>query len=1167
MYYFVGWPSVLESYCKLDEIFAVCSSEDGETFIVCTSTDVVVFHIKFLCAIGHFSRSNTCLKENGLTSSAILRWDSSRILLCTEKGIVFIYAVEDLQFLYESLDSDSVPSPSMEIFSLIHTIRVSDCKCSVFSLGEFVVVASEKGDLIRIRWDGSYYGESVNLKSISSLRGDRNSEVQVYCKAIEWAPTFGGAFALFSSGHIALFVSFGSGENQTCIEKVLIENVGHPTCTAVNNRFRVLAVGTESSEVLLYKMDDTSGAIQIQHTLRISGRESSYATQNVGSVSEIIWSPDGYTLAVAWMQSGWSLWSVFGALLYTSLNEHVSQFSEMRISNMSWAYHGYNIVGLVTSNNLTGIAKVASTDSVEEEFTSKYASKVEGSLLFSDRLDYPAQKTSYLVVFHLARSSISANPTSDNHLHIVLQTADRIILVNRDQLTSRIQTQNITVPKPYINSNWPVRYVAVSTDGKRIAVSGRNGFIHYNCVSQRWHVFGNIKQENSLHVFGGLVWWKQYICLTCFTENYGSSEVRVYSSNHKLDNQFCSVRNLPLLTLPVIVDNFENLFLTLTNDGCLQIFSLSESLSSKSSVIISPFWTINLTNIVVFPACVVRICLTTLKGNVSVNHTTTSAGSYSSNNFDPGLYSIESLILNYSGDVFMLQRSAVNASPSNDSETSVQSSLQSLSFGTPVLVASEVEILWSTSCSTSFPSQVSNHHLPSPNGIDINVYAKDSLWLYSGAAGLSVWLPLPRVPNSLAFNFNYGSIRSDTSHKVSRDHVSSPVSNFDHRRIMLSFELGGDFYPLSICFGDDLLVGILNEFHYSWNKSIVHGRENTSSDVFELFPYGTLLIKIQVALHQIIRQLLKKNLGIHAYQMGLAYQHLPYFPRTLELLLYEVLEVEAASKVPTPDPLLPQVVSFIQEFPNSLEILANCSRKTDVTWWPHLFMTVGRKPKDLFELCLENNKLETAASYLILLQTSEPLTVSCECALTLFQASLQSLKWDLIRDLLRFLCAIDPTEYNSVDEHKTKKHCNKSNILHLSPYNHTNDLPNPDNDHLQSKITSEKSIHKIVWYGEMSKYRPTRVTLKLLDFASDQLEDFSGTIKVTSDSLMIDSPKSSSDLRTQLGQLLTKVAVDYFRQGYLKRASQLITNIPEIFNDGHLSCHTNALQTWLNKNV
>ncbi|VDP02198.1 unnamed protein product [Schistosoma mattheei] len=81
-------------------------------------------------------------------------------------------------------------------------------------------------------------------------------------------------------------------------------------------------------------------------------------------------------------------------------------------------------------------------------------------------------------------------------------------------------------------------------------------------------------------------------------------------------------------------------------------------------------------------------------------------------------------------------------------------------------------------------------------------------------------------------------------------------------------------------------------------------------------------------------------------------------------------------------PLLPQVVAFIQEFSDFLEILAHCSRKTDVTWWPHLFITIGRKPKDLFELCLENNKLETAASFLILLQTSEPLSVSWEVMLS-----------------------------------------------------------------------------------------------------------------------------------------------------------------------------------------
>ncbi|CAH8291695.1 unnamed protein product [Schistosoma rodhaini] len=523
--------------------------------------------------------------------------------------------------------------------------------------------------------------------------------------------------------------------------------------------------------------------------------------------------------------------------------------------------------------------------------------------------------------------------------------------------------------------------------------------------------------------------------------------------------------------------------------------------------------------------------------------------------------------MNYAGDVFMLQRSCLDVTPKSHSGTPEEINQQLLSFGTPLLVASEIEILWSTSCFTPITSQANNDRLSSLNGIDANAYTKDSLWLYSGAAGLSVWLPLPQVPSSLAFSFNYESVRSDTNQKFSTDHDSSSVLNCDYRRIMLSFELGGDLYPLSICFQEGLLVGILNEFHRCWNKPLVHWKEDISSDLFVLFPYGTLLTKIRVALHHIIRQLLRKNLGIHAFQMSLAYQHLPYFPLILELLLHEVLEVEAASKIPTPDPLLPQVVAFIQEFSNFLEILAHCSRKTDVTWWPHLFITIGRKPKDLFELCLENNKLETAASFLILLQTSEPLSVSWECALTLFRASLQSMNWNLIRDLLRFLCAIDPTEYNSSDGRSRKKDFNKSHNMYLNPCNHLKNLPSLDNHHMQLKASPEKSINKIVWYGGMSMYRPTRVPMELLDFGNDQIKDLCNNIKISSDTSGTHIQKPSSTLRNQLEQLLFRVATDYFSQGYLKRASQLVTNIPEIFNDGFCTGPTNVLQMWLNKNV
>lgn len=66
---------------------------------------------------------------------------------------------------------------------------------------------------------------------------------------------------------------------------------------------------------------------------------------------------------------------------------------------------------------------------------------------------------------------------------------------------------------------------------------------------------------------------------------------------------------------------------------------------------------------------------------------------------------------------------------------------------------------------------------------------------------------------------------------------------------------------------------------------------------------------------------------------------------------------------------MPSVVEFIMEFPVYLQTVVQCARKTEIALWPYLFSAAG-KPKDLFQECMTKGQLETAASYLIILQVS-----------------------------------------------------------------------------------------------------------------------------------------------------------------------------------------------------
>ncbi|ETN68563.1 hypothetical protein NECAME_15750, partial [Necator americanus] len=281
----------------------------------------------------------------------------------------------------------------------------------------------------------------------------------------------------------------------------------------------------------------------------------------------------------------------------------------------------------------------------------------------------------------------------------------------------------------------------------------------------------------------------------------------------------------------------------------------------------------------------------------------------------------------------------------------------------PIMVASFVEQIWHYRAVTD----------EEPKGLP---HLINALWINCGSRGMRVWLPL--------ISARRGMTSQDTS--------------FISKRIMLPFEL--DICPLVICSNDCLAVGVESlptSFYSGSKRAAVLYSLHRNSEVFA---------------HHILRQLLKRNLGVFALEVAAACRGLPHFPHSLELLLHGVLEEEATSSEPIPDPLLPRCVAFIQEFPEFLRTVAHCARKTELALWSSLFAVTG-SPNDLFEVCLRDGQLHTAASYLIVLQSIESTQTSQEQALRLLREALSAGEWSIAKDMVRFTRAIGLEDMDS----------------------------------------------------------------------------------------------------------------------------------------------------------
>lgn len=163
-------------------------------------------------------------------------------------------------------------------------------------------------------------------------------------------------------------------------------------------------------------------------------------------------------------------------------------------------------------------------------------------------------------------------------------------------------------------------------------------------------------------------------------------------------------------------------------------------------------------------------------------------------------------------------------------------------------------------------------------------------------------------------------------------------------------------------------------------------------------------------LPEILRHYLTENKAFEALRLAQVYQNLEYFAHALEILLHHVLDEEVdADPAPSPEEaVLPRVLSLLSSFKQYLDIVVQCTRKTEVRSWRTLFAYLP-PPQELFEESLQRGSLKTAGGYLLILHTFDEMATASEQSVRLLGRAMREGDWELCKELARFLAALDET--------------------------------------------------------------------------------------------------------------------------------------------------------------
>ncbi len=797
------------------------------------------------------------------------------------------------------------------------------------------------------------------------------------------------------NGHLepALPKSSANGSKPTSTSFTALPPEQHATSVSVNAKFSLVALGLADGTVAVYNYRAPGRTPLLSHTLSIREALKSTASYlTTGAVRSLAWTSDGYALAVGW-ERGMSIWSTYGKLMGCTLREdwelaskHFSDAFMFGSRNLFWGPGNTELFLLALPKQ--GAAA-------------------------------PLKPDNQLFVLPFAKSAVAGQHSPDNTRFAFYQTDDSLhVYRGADQTDLTAITpesdvwQHVKIPQPYLAANWPVRYAAISSDGNLIAVAGRRGLAHYSSSSGRWKIHKSVAQEQSFVVRGGMQWFQHVLIAAC--DSGGEYQLRLYSRDADLDSS--NLLDLRVLPSPVILTSlFDNSLLVYTADNTFYHFLID---LSQDRVRLRLCGSITFEGVVGEPARVRGMSWMIPESQQRFG--------------DPiDDLAVATIIFLIDGKLVLLRprRPGDRRQPDpsrnaledfddprhdfdDDDDDEVAYDMQ--------ILADKIEYYWT--------------HLQGIGTLE------NSLWGYDGT-GIKLWLDALRIPSS---NDPDESLRSD-------DDDPTP----EYKTIESSVSMPLDFYPLCVLLEKGIVLGVESEVSLRRSLDFALWRTTTNTHLF---------------LHQILRNYLEKGLIEEAVYFAASYQDLVYFAHALEILLHAVLEDEAdaglgdalylrkgagsllykerspsalladvaedeeeseqrtqrihdtrrshngqyfdlplrkSSDPSTPRAILPLVVEFLDHFPEALEVVVGCARKTEVARWAYLFDVVGA-PRMLFHKCIQSDHLRVAGMYLLVLHNLEPMEVSIAHTIQLLKLAVQKEDWSTCHDLLRFVASIDP---------------------------------------------------------------------------------------------------------------------------------------------------------------